>query len=471
MARVKQGLSVVLFFVLSVLLLRGVYVVTEDPLSINYRDQYPSLQPQQLTMTFGEAGKTSRSFVWYTQTSAEEACIQWSTDSRLRFAHTVVATTTSVTKPLANPISDGMVLADGTPTDLFQTVYYTTQPAVKNTVSVSDLKEGKTYYYRVGDRKTDCWSDVASFTVDQDDDVFTFVQLNDSQSMNAEDCVAYHTVLNEAFSRFSHASFLMHGGDFVEEGSDEQYWQALFDAPLIPSLTQVPAAGNHDVKSRVEAVTAGDNAILTHFALTDYPPQDTTMGVYYAFEYEHALFVVLNTNDTDQYGYLTETQYNWALQTLNDSTATWKFLLMHKSVYSTGNHATEADVIALRHQINRLCARAKVDVVFSGHDHVYNRTPILFDGAVHGTAVMTVTYNGETYNAYHQPNGTMFVIAGAAGTKFYAQQEVDIPSACKMPLNTPTYTVVTCEENTLYYTAYTIENGQSVMIDRVAVIK
>ena len=47
-------------------------------------------------------------------------------------------------------------------------------------------------------------------------------------------------------------------------------------------------------------------------------------------------------------------------------------ILMQKSPYSNGPHAKDADVVAIRKQLNNLAADCDVDLVASGHDHVYN---------------------------------------------------------------------------------------------------
>src|SRR5699024_12846836 len=57
--------------------------------------------------------------------------------------------------------------------------------------------------------------------------------------------------------------------------------------------------------------------------------------------------------------------------------ARWKVLGFHHSIYSTATHNDDADVRRLRKAIPPVAARNDIDLVVSGHDHIYNRTFLL----------------------------------------------------------------------------------------------
>ena len=86
-------------------------------------------------------------------------------------------------------------------------------------------------------------------------------------------------------------------------------------------------------------------------------------------------------------------------------------------------------MIAIRKQLNNLAADCDVDLVLSGHDHVYNRTPYLSQGKTQQVKTRETAHQGHNYTAAVNPSGTVFVIAGTAGVKNYVQTPVStVPS-------------------------------------------
>ena len=124
------------------------------------------------------------------------------------------------------------------------------------------------------------------------------------------------------------------------------------------------AAGNHE---------SGSNALTNYFNYSMEEGQTTADGAYYSFDYANAHFVVLNTNDADNNG-LGQAQLAWLTEDLKNSDSKWKFVLMHKSLYSGGSHSTDSEVVAMRAQLQKLFAETGVTIVFGGHDHTYTFT-------------------------------------------------------------------------------------------------
>ena len=200
--------------------------------------------------------------------------------------------------------------------------------------------------------------------------------------------------------------------------------------------------------------------------------QDLSTGVYYSYVYKNATFVVLNTNDLAADESLSQAQYDWAYDVLANAGTQWKIVLMHKSPYSNGPHQADSDVATIRSQIDALAAACDVDLVLSGHDHVYNRTPFLSRGAEQDVTLETQTYEGANYETALNPNGTAFVIAGTAGVKNYVQTpSADIPSEVALDLSVPVYSGITIDGDHLYYQAYRVDGGSSTLVDSFAISK
>lgn len=422
------------------------------------------LLPTQVTMTLGADSENSRNFRWYTGLNVDSGTVQVATDSGF---NTIVAEEDASREEVVKP---------KTRMNLGLITTYGTQEAAKYSASVTGLDDGATYYYRVGDKDANLWSAAYQFTTGDaadGDDAFTFINVNDSQGMVESDYDVYLNTLAQADATFPTAAFTIHAGDFVDDGANEDYWTwALDDASgVAQGMAMTPAAGNHEAKSEVEGITDA-NPIVSHFNLANVPQgQDLSTGVYYSYVYKNATFVVLNTNDLSG-NELSSTQYSWAYDTLANADTEWKIVLMHKSPYSNGPHQADDDVLAIRSQINSLAAATDVDVVLSGHDHVYNRTPYLAHGNEQNVTTETQNYEGVNYETALNPSGTVFVIAGTCGVKNYVQTPSDsIPSKVSLDLSVPVFTGITIDGDHLYYRAYKVEGGGSVLVDSFAISK
>lgn len=430
-------------------------VVPQDPTVEN------GLAPTQITMTQGE--QADEKYVrWYTGAGVSGAgVVQISEEETFAEYQTYMAECEEVVKP-KTLLNLGLLAT------------YTTQKAKKYTAKINGLEAGKTYYYRVGIAETENMSTPVAFTIkNEEHNGFTFINVNDSQGMISSDYEVYLQTLESAKNEFPGAAFVLHSGDFVDDGSNEDYWTWALDG-VSKSMSHIPTAGNHEAKSKVEGVT-DPNPIVSHFKVQnqDIPEQDLSSGIYYSYEYQNATFIVLNTNDVTATGSLSEAQYNWAYEKAKQAKTDWKIILMHKSPYSNGPHANDKDVVAIRKQMNQLAAECDVDLVLSGHDHVYNRTPFLTQGNVQSVQTKTTSYQGNNYTTAMNPSGTVFVIAGTAGVKNYVQKPVDtVPSLVSFQQTGSVYAGVTIEGGQLYYRAYERQkDGTSRLVDSFAIDK
>ncbi len=76
-------------------------------------------------------------------------------------------------------------------------------------------------------------------------------------------------------------------------------------------------------------------------------------------------FFMLDTTDYDL------AQAGWFDNALRTSTAKWKVVVMHHPLYSSGKK--HGSSLKLRRKIEPLLTKYKVNVVFAGHDHIYER--------------------------------------------------------------------------------------------------
>ena len=87
----------------------------------------------------------------------------------------------------------------------------------------------------------------------------------------------------------------------------------------------------------------------------------------YSFDQGNARFVALNSNHPSD-----PLQLQWLDQVYADAGTRWRIAFLHHPLYSSGQHAAESrDVI--KPALEPAMIRNHVDVVFSGHEHLYER--------------------------------------------------------------------------------------------------
>jgi predicted MPP superfamily phosphohydrolase len=125
-----------------------------------------------------------------------------------------------------------------------------------------------------------------------------------------------------------------------------------FDRPykslLDAQVTFHAAIGNHDEPDTV-----------------NYPPLNMAGQRYYTYARQHVRFFVLDTN------VMTAAQLRWFETALREAAEPWKIAYFHHPLYgSAGRHGAAVDIRVL---LEPLLVKYGVTVVFSGHDHVYER--------------------------------------------------------------------------------------------------
>ncbi len=249
-------------------------------------------------------------------------------------------------------------------------------PATEHVITLTDLITGTEVLYRVSTDSVELAS--GSFrTAPGPDRPFSFTVIGDSGIGSKEQyAVADRMVTLDP-------QLVLHTGDVVyPDGQADGYdpfffrpYQALARrAPIFPSL------GNHDYHSQ-RAQPYLDAFYLPHNNLADTER-------YYSFDWGNAHFTALDFNtgpDPDQIA--------WLKDDLSSTDKPWKFVFYHQAIYSSGPHGYESWVEAKRQLLAPIFEQNKVDIVFNGHDHDYERTlPI---------------------------NGVLYIVSGGGGGPLY----------------------------------------------------
>jgi predicted MPP superfamily phosphohydrolase len=141
-------------------------------------------------------------------------------------------------------------------------------------------------------------------------------------------------------------------GDNLYGRQEARDFVAKFEEPYRPLLNAgvqfYAALGNHDNPSQ-----------------ETYPPFHMGGARYYTYSKRNVRFFALDSNLLDA------KQLAWIESALRQSQDDWKICYFHHPLYSDGKtHGSQVD---LRVVLEPLFVKYGVNVVFSGHDHVYER--------------------------------------------------------------------------------------------------
>ncbi len=217
---------------------------------------------------------------------------------------------------------------------------------------LTELKPGTPYYYRVeyGGKKTSWYRFVTDFA-DKND--FKFAVMGDSRS---------HP---EIFSRIMELtgeyspSLIISMGDLVAHGEAYPEWSKYyFDIVknIACSIPIVSTLGDHET-----AYKGKNGGELFRYFLRKDEPMDRQ---YFSFDYGNAHFVSLDYRYPDN-----GEMVDWFVRDMSASQAKWTFVYMHRPCYNMGGHRSDWG----RGVWPALFEKYRVDLVFAGHSHLYER--------------------------------------------------------------------------------------------------
>lgn len=286
-------------------------------------------------------------------------------------------------------------LSDGQSAEITQAA---AQPGyVSNKVTLQGLQPGTTYYYQVEGKE------IESFTTDDDTSSFSFVFVGDPQigSSNEEkaktpediqkptfltaqseavrnDTFNWNYTLKRAYEKTGNkASFILSSGDQIQTNAkkvgdstvSEMEYAGYLSADIMKSVPVATTVGNHDA----------DNANYTyHFNTANMSSlgDNGYVGGDYYFTYGDALFIILNTQDTN-----VSEHKDFIEQTVAaNPDCKWRIVTLHQDIYGSAEHSNEPEITNLRYSLVPIFEENDVDIVLTGHDHAYSRTKMLKGG-------------------------------------------------------------------------------------------
>jgi 3',5'-cyclic AMP phosphodiesterase CpdA len=373
--------------------------------------------------------------------------VNWRTDPETTATQLLYGTDRAAVEAADGPSGDAVKRVTGHHM-LYGSLLDATQSRVHE-AHVCGLTASTAYFYKVG--APGAWSAVvetATAPVKGATEVIRFSVTGDSRDdvsiwAQVQKAVADQGVDLQVFT-----------GDAVNIGVNQSEWNNFFEAStgdfrVEDGLSRAPfmvVNGNHDSLSV--------NFIAQFAVPQEVSDGETAQGEeWYSFDYGNAHFVMLN--DTPQASALSQTQREWLeadLAAVDRSVTPWVFAAHHQPTYSCrGSHGS---YLQLRTHWQPVFDQHQVDFVFSGHDHLYERSfPMRGLDGTNGVVAESGT-DGVPVNQ----SGTVYVVTAGAGAELYTADDSCYHVVPGKSESVNNYVIVELEDRTLRLTTYRL-NG------------
>ena len=388
----------------------------------------------------------------------------------------------------------------------------TSEDAVKgyrsNKCTVTGLKEEKTYYYSYTvDGK---WTEPVAYET-KDTDEFKILYVGDPQIGSSSENIAlgeqeeqgqdnavrndsfnWNNTINTALENNPDISFMISAGDQIqsrdknnpskEYDENEIEYAGYLSPKALKSLPVATTIGNHDAPSGNYSYNF-NNPNASQLG-------ETMAGGDYYYTYGNTLFIVLNTNNDN----ISEHKELIEKAVSENPDAKWRVVSIHQDIYGSGEHSNEPEIVNLRYGIVPILEDNDIDVVLSGHDHVYSRSYIL-SGGYRDKDISQMSddefeeyFQGkipadEKYTSYLQtiedekavkskkgkntvinPKGILYMTANSSsGSKYYdlvTKQQAYIAS--RWQEDVPAYSVIEIDDDELKINTYRTDNNEKI---------
>lgn len=263
-------------------------------------------------------------------------------------------------------------------------------------VSLSGLRPNTTYYYKIFADNEDLWPEqTLSFRTAPSrgsNTPFTFAAFGDF-GKNTDS----QKRLRDQMARDSFRFLVTTGDNAYDAGRYSEFDTKVFQiyGNVFSKAAVFPTLGNH------EYATSSGAPYLDLFSLPRNAWRASDQERYYSFDHGNVHFVALDTNtplDASDSA-ANDDMFDWLRDDLSRSTQPWKIAITHHAPYSTGSHGSDSRV---RSKLVPIFEQYGVDLVLSGHDHIYQRSKPLrnnqLTASAQGGIVYVVTGAGSAAN-------------------------------------------------------------------------
>lgn len=228
--------------------------------------------------------------------------------------------------------------------------------------------------------------------------------------------------------------FLMLGDNAYNNGTDLEHQGAIFDVypELLEGVGLWPSVGNHEMGSGGGSQSSDPSSYssytetgrMPYLDIFSLPTNGESGGVasgtelYYSFDYGTVHVVSLDSQLAMRDSGQRAAMKQWLIDDLTANTAHWTIVIFHHPPYTKGSHdsdigtGADAPITLIREEFTPVFESYGVDLAFSGHSHIYERSYYLS-----GHRGTSSTFSGISH-AELLPNGSL---ANGQGVAAYEQ--------------------------------------------------
>lgn len=264
-------------------------------------------------------------------------------------------------------------------------------------VELSGLTQGTEYRYTIGENAFS-----GSFRVPQESDVTRFLYLGDVQfQASMEEYKEWGQMVRRAYQEHPDLDFAVIGGDLVNSPGELPQWEAFLEAcDVFAKLPLVTVAGNHE----------GVHSNYTYqklFALPDDAEEDQSGEEFYSLDFGNVRMLMMDSSflteerrqfmGKDAWAKEEQRVEAWIRSRTGSCEKPWLAAVIHHPVY--GMHDEDTVSPQIRRLWAPLLETGGVRIVFSGHQHLYQRTR-----SIHGVVYLMGNSGQRESRFFHGNN-------------------------------------------------------------------
>ncbi len=262
-------------------------------------------------------------------------------------------------------------------------------------VELSGLTQGREYRYKIGGFE-------GSFRVPQESDVTRFLYLGDVQFQESmEEYEEWGQMVRRAYREHPDLDFAVIGGDLVNSPGELSQWEAFLEAcDVFARLPLATVAGNHE----------GVHSNYTYqklFALPDDAEEDQSGEEFYSLDFGNVRMLMMDSSflteerrqsmGKDAWAKEEQRVEAWIRSRTGSCEKPWLAAVIHHPVY--GMHDEDTVSPQIRRLWAPLLETGGVRIVFSGHQHLYQRTR-----SIHGVVYLMGNSGQRESRFFHGNN-------------------------------------------------------------------
>ena len=327
------------------------------------------------------------------------------------------------------------VVRYGLKPDLLTNTQKEAETGEEHEVRLSGLLPATKYFYSLGDGiQTDFagknfWFKTAPLTKANSNDSVRFWVTGDQGYPNiiqtqVRDAMLSWVKQNPRTTKYSPVPdfWITTGDNAYRSGSNEQFQAGFFEPykTILRNTPVWPTYGNHDARRWV------------FFDIFTFPTKAESGGVasgsehYYSFDYANIHFVMLDTQESSLD--VDDKMLGWLQNDLQKTKQQWLVTIFHHPPYTKGTHNSDNErdsagrLISVRKNILPVLEKAGVDLVLSGHSHMYERSDLINchygNSSTFNKKMIRATAKDNKYtkkeNNISESSGTIYTVIGSS---------------------------------------------------------